>query len=61
MLISNDQDMTVEEMAGICCQQTESDSMLLFLRAVSAARMAADELMELWEQPIREAIPAAYR
>ena len=61
MLISNHQRMTVEQLAAICCQQVESDSMLLFLRAVTAAEMAANELMEVWAASIREALPESYR
>lgn len=61
MLIVNGQNRTVEEMAATCRQQMESDSMLLFLRAVTAAEMAADEHMENWAETIREALPESYR
>ena len=60
-LVINAQKRSVDEMAAICCRQVESDSMLLFLRAIAAAAMAVDDMMELWAQPIREELPTSFK
>ena len=60
-LIINQSSMTAEDMADVCCRHMESDSMLLFLRAVAASKMTAEEDTEMWACVIREALPETYR
>lgn len=60
-LVVNAQKRSVDEMAAICCSQAESDSMLLFLRAIVAAAMAADDMMEMWALPIRDELPEPFK
>lgn len=60
-LIVNQQGMTMNQVADVCCRRMESDSMLLFLRAVAASRMAADKDSEAWGGLIREVLPISYR
>ena len=52
----------MSEVAAVCCLAMESDSMLLFLRAVAAAAMAAQPDMEYaWAFMIREGLGGHYR
>ncbi|KAL3154971.1 hypothetical protein ABBQ38_011499 [Trebouxia sp. C0009 RCD-2024] len=60
-LLINKQKWSMEEVVAVCCSQMESDSMLLFLKAIIAANMAANELMEIWQFEIRPKLPMLYR